>query len=66
MRFQGLPVSTTQCITGATVGVGLCNGDWKSINWRMIGFIYSGWLITLPVTAAISGGLMGFVINAPQ
>ncbi|KAF4943110.1 hypothetical protein FSARC_15043, partial [Fusarium sarcochroum] len=30
-----LPVSTTQCITGAIVGVGLCNGDWRSINWRM-------------------------------
>lgn len=31
-----LPVSTTQCITGATVGVGLCNGDWRTINWRMV------------------------------
>ncbi|KAL2817904.1 phosphate transporter family-domain-containing protein [Aspergillus cavernicola] len=30
-----LPVSTTQCITGATVGVGLCNGTWRTINWRM-------------------------------
>ncbi|SPO07626.1 related to phosphate-repressible Na+/phosphate cotransporter Pho89 [Cephalotrichum gorgonifer] len=62
----GLPVSTTQCITGATVGVGLCNGDWRSINWRIIAFIYSGWIFTLPVAATLSGALMGFIINAPQ
>jgi solute carrier family 20 (sodium-dependent phosphate transporter) len=24
---DGIPVSTTMCITGATLGVGLCNGD---------------------------------------
>lgn len=28
----GLPVSTTMCITGATVGVSLCNGDCKSFG----------------------------------
>lgn len=37
-----LPVSTTQCITGATVGVGLCNGTWRTINWRMVAWIYMG------------------------
>lgn len=61
-----LPVSTTQCITGATVGVGLCNGDWRAINWRMVGWIYCGWFITLPLTGIISGGLMGIIINAPR
>jgi len=33
----GLPVSTTMCITGATVGVGLCNGNLKAVNWRNVG-----------------------------
>ncbi|ROT35085.1 phosphate-repressible phosphate permease [Sodiomyces alkalinus F11] len=61
-----LPVSTTQCITGATVGVGLCNGDWRAINWRMVGWIYTGWIITLPVAGIISGGLLGIIINAPR
>ena len=61
-----LPVSTTQCITGATVGVGLCNGDWRTINWRMVAWIYMGWFITLPSAALISGALMGFVLNAPR
>ncbi|KAG8624215.1 hypothetical protein KVT40_009191 [Elsinoe batatas] len=61
-----LPVSTTQCIVGTTVGVGLCAGDLKAINWRMVAWSYSGWFITLPCTAVVAGCLMAFVINAPQ
>ncbi|KAK4675081.1 Na+/Pi symporter [Podospora pseudoanserina] len=61
-----LPVSTTQCITGATVGVGLCSGTWRTVNWRMVGWIYFGWFITLPVAGIISGCLMGIIINAPR
>lgn len=61
-----LPVSTTQCITGATVGVGLCSGTWRTINWRMVAWIYGGWIITLPVAGIIAGCLMGIIINAPR
>ncbi|KKY34623.1 putative phosphate-repressible phosphate permease [Diaporthe ampelina] len=61
-----LPVSTTQCICGATVGVGFCNGTWRSINWRMVAWIYMGWFITLPCAGLISGLLMGIVLNAPR
>ena len=31
-----LPVSTSMCITGATVGVGLCNFTYKAVNWHRI------------------------------
>ncbi|ODA78063.1 hypothetical protein RJ55_06666 [Drechmeria coniospora] len=61
-----LPVSTTQCITGAIVGVGLCNGDWRAINWRMVAWIYLGWFITVPVSGLISGILMAFITYAPR
>ncbi|GJN70025.1 phosphate-sensing transcription factor [Purpureocillium lilacinum] len=61
-----LPVSTTQCITGAIVGVGLCNGDWRAINWRMVAWIYLGWVITVPVAGLISGILMGFITYSPH
>ncbi|KAK5654238.1 hypothetical protein OQA88_7413 [Cercophora sp. LCS_1] len=61
-----LPVSTTQCITGATVGVGLANGDWRCVNWRLIGWIYLGWVVTVPVAGVIAGGLMAVIINAPR
>lgn len=60
-----LPISTTQCIIGATMGVALCNGDLRALNWRMVGWCYAGWLITLPIAGIISGCLMGIIINAP-
>jgi len=62
----GLPVSTTQCISGSTVGVGLCSGTWRTINWRMIAWIYLSWIITLPSTGIIAGCLMGIILNAPR
>lgn len=61
-----LPVSTTQCITGATIGVGLANGDWRCINPKLVLWIYFGWIITVPVTALTSGCLMAFILYAPN
>ncbi|KAL4806073.1 phosphate transporter [Aspergillus unguis] len=61
-----LPVSTTQCIAGASIGVGLANGDWRCINLRLVAWIYFGWIITVPVTALVSGLLMGLILNAPR
>lgn len=61
-----LPVSTTQTITGAIVGVGLCSGTWRSINWRMIAWIYGGWIITLPCAGILSGCLTGIILNGPR
>lgn len=62
----GLPVSTTMCITGATVGVGLCNGDVRAINWKATGWIFAGWVLTIPVVGVLAGCLMGIILNAPK
>ncbi|KAI5826436.1 phosphate transporter [Schizophyllum commune Tattone D] len=61
-----LPVSTTQCIVGATAAVGICNGDVKSVNWRGIAWIFASWVITVPITGVIAGCLFGIIINAPR
>ncbi|KAF5845355.1 hypothetical protein GGP41_002933 [Bipolaris sorokiniana] len=61
-----LPVSTTQCLTGATIGVALCNFDLKAVNWKQVGFIFSGWIITLPSAGLISGLLMVMALNTPH
>lgn len=61
-----IPVSTTQCAVGATVFVGLCNQDLRSVNWRMVTWCYMGWIFTLPIAGLISGILTGIIINAPR
>ncbi|KAK4056307.1 hypothetical protein OIO90_002751 [Microbotryomycetes sp. JL221] len=62
----GLPVSTTMCIVGATIGVGLCNGDLKAVNWRAIGHVFLGWVLTVPIVGTLSGVLTGLILNAPH
>ncbi|POY76087.1 hypothetical protein BMF94_0810 [Rhodotorula taiwanensis] len=62
----GIPVSTTMCITGATVGVALCNGDLRSVNWRAVAWIFAGWVLTVPVVGTISGLVCAMVLNAPH
>lgn len=61
-----IPVSTTQCAVGATVFVGICNLDFRSVNWRMVSWCYLGWLVTLPVAGIISGVITGIILNAPR
>lgn len=61
-----LPVSTSMCITGATVGVGLCNGSLKAVNWQRVGLLVLSWILTIPVAGTIGGVLMGIILNAPH
>ncbi|OMJ07062.1 putative phosphate permease [Smittium culicis] len=62
----GIPVSTTHCITGAMVGVGLCNGDMKAINWKMFAVCFLSWVITLPAAGLLSGILFALIAYSPQ
>lgn len=61
-----IPVSTTQCAVGATVFVGLCNFDVRGVNWRMVIWIYAGWIFTLPIAGLIAGLLNAFIIHSPH
>jgi sodium-dependent phosphate transporter len=61
-----LPVSTSMCITGATIGVGLCNGTTKAVNWQRVGLLLFGWIMTIPIAGTLAGCLMGLFINAPH
>ncbi|KNC77128.1 hypothetical protein, variant [Sphaeroforma arctica JP610] len=64
--FLGIPVSTTHCITGATVAVGLCNGDAKSIHWMQVLRVLSGWILTLPAAGLVSYVVFAIMANAPN
>ncbi|WP_280562831.1 MULTISPECIES: inorganic phosphate transporter [unclassified Chromohalobacter] len=49
----GLPVSTTQTLVGAVLGVGLARGI-TALNLRVLGTIVLSWVITLPAGALLS------------
>ncbi|OCF75656.1 hypothetical protein I204_02948 [Kwoniella mangroviensis CBS 8886] len=61
-----LPVSTSMCITGATVGVGLCNGTWRAVNWQRVGLLLLAWIMTIPIAGTLGGCLMGILLNTPH
>ncbi|KAK0391676.1 hypothetical protein NLU13_1175 [Sarocladium strictum] len=61
-----LPVSTSMCITGATVGVGLCNGTLKAVNWQRVGLLVFSWIMTIPIAGLIGGCTMALFLNAPH
>ena len=47
-----VPVSATQAVVGAVIGIGLCKGAAKTIKWSVVVRIMCGWVIT-PVIAAL-------------
>lgn len=49
----GLPISTTQTLVGAVLGVGMARGI-AAINMGVVRNIVVSWVITLPVGAALS------------
>lgn len=61
MTFIGAPISTTQVISSAVMGVGSAK-RLKSVKWKIAGDIAITWVVTLPV-AAILGGLAVIVIR---
>ncbi|KAK1927683.1 phosphate transporter [Papiliotrema laurentii] len=62
----GIPVSTTMCIIGATIGVGVVSSGPAGVNWRAIGWVFLGWVLTVPIAGISAGCLMGIILNAPH
>ena len=48
----GLPISTTHCIVGAVLGVGLARGI-SALNLRVLRDIVLSWIITIPSSAIV-------------
>jgi len=57
----GVPVSTSQAIVGAVIGIGFIRNV-ESINYRVAAKIFSGWLFT-PVTAFLIAFLLNMVFH---
>lgn len=57
--YFGLPLSTTQVLVGAVIGVGLARGI-AGLNLAVIQRIAGSWLITIPATGCVSALLSYF------
>ncbi len=57
----GIPVSTTQTITGAIMGVGSLQ-RLSAVRWGVAGKIIWAWLLTIPLSA-ISGAILYLIVR---
>jgi PiT family inorganic phosphate transporter len=55
----GIPVSTTHTITGAIMGVGARKGA-SAVKWGVTRKIFIAWIVTIPVSGVIGGGMYLF------
>ncbi len=60
--FPLVPVSASQAVVGAIIGLGLLKGG-RGVRWRALGEIGLGWLITPIAAGAIAFFLLFFVEN---
>jgi len=60
-----IPLSTTHCQVGATVGVGMTQGL-GNVNWILFARVIGGWVVTLLVASLLSAGVFSYAIYAPS
>lgn len=53
----GLPVSTTQLLSSGIAGSMVASGGTKNLQGKTVKSIFIAWVLTLPVTILLSGGL---------
>jgi sodium-dependent phosphate transporter len=61
----GLPISTTQTITGGLLAIGLFEGL-KGVNWRAVALVFTGWLLTLFVACGLGAMFTALGVNSPE
>lgn len=62
----GIPVSTTHCQVGATMGVGLVEVKASTVNWKQFFFICVGWVFTVLFTGFLAAMLFLVITRSPM
>lgn len=63
-RFE-IPLSTTHCQVGATVGVGMTEGV-GNVNWKLFAKIVAGWILTLIVASVLTAAVFSYAVYSPR
>ena len=62
----GIPLSTTHCQVGATTGVGMLDGVTKGVNWKLLGKVVIGWVMTLVIVGLTTSAFFAQGAYAPS
>jgi inorganic phosphate transporter, PiT family len=60
--FGGAPISTTQIVSSSIVGVG-SSERLSKVRWNVVSDILTTWIITIPVSGLIAGGVYWILVN---
>jgi PiT family inorganic phosphate transporter len=60
-EHNGMPVSTTHCVTGCVLGAGSAK-RLSSVRWSVVGEIVTAWVMTLPMAGAV--GAVAYFVTA--
>ena len=58
----GGPVSTTQVVSSAIIGVGAAD-RLNKVRWNVAGEILVAWLVTIPATALVAAGIYAIILR---
>ena len=60
--FGGAPVSTTQVVSSAIVGIGSSERFGK-VRWTVVSDILTAWVITIPISGLVSVGIYWLIVQ---
>jgi sodium-dependent phosphate transporter len=59
----GIPISTTHCMVGAVLCVGIARSNPKGVSWKTFRNILFAWLVTTPVAGLVSAGVAWLLVH---
>lgn len=64
--FLKLPVSSTQCLVGATVGAGVAAGGIQQVQWKFLLRVTTGWVVVFFATCLTAVGFFAYCVYSPS
>ncbi len=62
----GIPISTTHCIVGAEIGIGMLENIKTGVNWKLFAKTFAAWIFTLIITGLMSALFFSQGIYSPS
>lgn len=64
--YMEIPVSTTQCVVGATAGCGLVSGGPKAVDWWQLLKVAFSWVCVFLVAVVFNAAFFSFCAYGPS